>query len=67
VRTRDERAIEAFTYRSEHGKPGRKPSRRYMGLLLTGSRELGLPAPWVERLRAWPLATDERDRQLPLL
>jgi gamma-glutamylcyclotransferase len=67
VRTRDERVIEAFTYRSERGQPGRKPSRRYMGLLLTGSRELGLPALWVERLRAWPLATDERDRQLPLL
>lgn len=67
VRTPDERPVDAFTYRSEHGRPGRKPSRRYMGLLLTGSRELGLPTAWVERLRAWPLAADERDRQLPLL
>ncbi len=67
VRTPDARAVGAFTYRSELGQPGRKPSRRYMGLLLRGSRELGLPAEWVERLRAWPLASDERDRQLPLL
>jgi hypothetical protein len=67
VRTPDARVVPAFTYRSELGRPGRKPSRRYMGLLLTGSRELGLPADWVARLRAWPLAADERDRQLPLL
>ena len=59
--------VAAFTYRSEICRPERKPSRRYMGLLLAGARELALPAEWVERLRAWPLAVDERERQLPLL
>jgi len=59
--------IAAFTYRSEFSRPERKPSRRYLGLLLAGARELGLPAEYVERLRAWPLAVDERDAQLPLL
>jgi gamma-glutamylcyclotransferase len=56
--------IAAFTYRSEISRPERKPSRRYLGLLLAGARELGLPAAYVERLRAWPLAVDERKRQL---
>jgi gamma-glutamylcyclotransferase len=60
-------AVAAFTYRFEHSRPDRKPSRRYLGLLLGGARELALPADWVERLRAWPLAVDERERQLPLL
>jgi hypothetical protein len=59
--------IAAFTYRSEFSRPERKPSRRYLGLLLAGARELALPDAWVARLRAWPLAVDERERQLPLL
>ena len=67
VRTPDAAEIGAFTYRSEISRPERKPSRRYLGLLLAGAREHGLPAAYVERLRAWPLAVDERDRQLPLL
>lgn len=67
VRTGDASEIAAFTYRSERGRSGRKPSRRYLGLLLAGAREHGLPDAWVERLRAWPLAIDERDAQLPLL
>jgi gamma-glutamylcyclotransferase len=62
----DGAAIAAFTYRSELCRPERKPSRRYLGLLLTGARELALPPGWVERLRAWPLAIDERERQLEL-
>ena len=67
VRTAAAGEVEAFTYRSEISRPGRKPSRRYLGLLLAGAREHGLPPDWVERLRAWPLAADERERQLPLL
>jgi gamma-glutamylcyclotransferase len=63
---RDGAAVAAFTYRSEISRPERKPSRRYLGLLLAGARELALPPEWVERLRAWPLAVDERERQLPL-
>jgi gamma-glutamylcyclotransferase len=60
-------AIAAFTYRSEITRPERKPSRRYLGLLLAGARELALPPDWIARLRAWPLAVDERERQLELL
>lgn len=60
-------ALAAFTYRSEISRPERKPSRRYLGLLLAGAREHGLPADYVERLRGYALAVDERERQLPLL
>ncbi len=67
VRTPDAAEIAAFTYRSEISRPERKPSRRYLGLLLAGAREHGLPAEYVERLRALPLAVDEREIQLPLL
>ncbi len=59
----DGRPLEAFTYRSEHGRAGRKPSRRYMGLLLRGAREHGLPETWVEHLRGFELAVDERTGQ----
>ena len=67
VQARDGALVTAFTYCSGLGRPDRKPSRRYLGLLLVGARELELPAAWLERLRAWPLAVDERERQLPLL
>jgi cation transport regulator ChaC len=58
--------VNAFTYRSERGREGRKPSRRYLGLLLAGARHHGLPGDWVARLRELPLAADERETQLPL-
>ena len=67
VQTSEGAEIAAFTYRSEISRPERKPSRRYLGLLIAGARELSLPAEYVERLRSWPLAVDERERQLPLL
>jgi cation transport regulator ChaC len=60
------RVVNAFTYRSERGREGRKPSRRYLGLLLAGARHHGLPDDWVARLRALPLAIDERETQLAL-
>jgi cation transport regulator ChaC len=66
VRTASNDALPAFTYQSPRGIPGRKPSRRYLGLLLTGARHHGLPAPWIDRLRATPVAIDERDNQLEL-
>ncbi len=66
ARAIDDAVIGAFTYGSGRGQAGRKPSRRYLGLLLTGARHHGLPAHYVERLRALPLAVDERERQLPL-
>ena len=67
VRPHDGPLVDAFTYHSSRGVPGRKPSRRYLGLLLAGARHHGLPPAWVERLRGFPLAVDERERQLPLL
>ena len=67
ARPSDGALIRAFTYHSARGQPGRKPSRRYLGLLLAGARHHGLPAAWVEQMRAMPLAIDERERQLPLL
>ncbi len=36
-------------------------ARRYLGLLLAGARQHGLPADWVERLRGFDLARDERE------
>lgn len=59
VRTPDQTA--AFTYRSRRSDPRRKPSRRYMGLLLAGARDHGLPEAYVASLRALELAVDERD------
>lgn len=53
-------ALEAFTYESPRSTDGRKPSARYLGLLLAGARHHDLPAAWIETLRAFPLAHDER-------
>lgn len=66
ARTTAGELLRAFTYVSSRGREGRKPSRRYLGLLLTGARHHGLPDEWIARLRAWPLAVDERESQLPL-
>lgn len=52
--------LEAFTYHSTFATPGRKPSPRYIGLLLDGAREHGLPADYLDYLRAFELAADER-------
>jgi len=57
---RDDARIEALTYVSNHGVAGRKPSARYMGLLLTGAREHDLPAGYIRELEAFELAIDER-------
>ena len=62
-------ALEAFTYTSRHGVPGRKPSRRYLGLLLRGAHHHGLPEAWLLHLRSLELALDERladQLELPL-
>ncbi len=56
----DHRPFEAFTYHSSRGRRGRKPSPRYMGLLLAGARHHGLPPDWVRYLRSLELARDER-------
>jgi cation transport regulator ChaC len=52
--------LAAFTYRSALTCEGRKPSARYLQLLLAGAREHGLPAEYVRALEALELAWDER-------
>jgi hypothetical protein len=63
VRTPEEGAIAAFTYRSAFGRPGRKPSSHYLRLLLDGARHHRLPATWIAFLESHPLAVDERLRE----
>lgn len=52
--------LDAFTYVSARGVPGRRPSARYLGLLLDGAREHALPAEWIRYLESLELAVDER-------
>jgi predicted DsbA family dithiol-disulfide isomerase len=52
--------IEAFTYQSAVSRPGRRPSRRYLDLLLDGARTHALPAAYVAWLDGFDLAFDER-------
>jgi 2-hydroxychromene-2-carboxylate isomerase len=52
--------IAAFTYRSARGQPRRKPSARYLGLLLDGARAGGVPGEYVAWLQGFDLAFDER-------
>ena len=54
------RSIGAFTYESVHRAVDRKPSPRYVDLLLRGARHHGVPAAWIEYLEGLPLAVDER-------
>lgn len=52
--------VGAFTYLSSRVGEGRKPSARYLGLLLDGAREHGLPDEYVAALELLELAVDER-------
>jgi cation transport regulator ChaC len=52
--------VPAFTYRSRHSTPGRKPSARYLGLLVEGATQHGLPAEYVSLLESHEFAVDER-------
>ncbi len=56
----DDDRVEAFTYRSSFASAGRKPSARYLGLLLEGAKRHGLPAEYVRDLEVLDLAVDER-------
>jgi cation transport regulator ChaC len=60
VVTDDGAALAAFAYQGAASVAGRKPSARYLGLLLDGAREHGLPAEWVRYLEGLELAVDER-------
>lgn len=53
-------ALAAFTYESVHRGTARRPSARYLGLLLRGARHHGLPDEWIAHLEAFELAVDER-------
>jgi len=54
--------IAAFTYHSRHRSPGRKPSARYLGILLDGARHHALPDRYVAHLEGYDLAIDEREQ-----
>lgn len=56
--------VDAFTYGSTRGVSGRKPSHRYMSLLLRGARYHSMPSAYVSYLRSFPLARDERQQEL---
>ena len=55
----DER-LAAFTYQSPFHSEARKPSARYLALLLDGARHHGLPTEYYAELGALELAIDER-------
>lgn len=57
----DDTRLYAFTYQSGVSSPGRKPSPRYLGLLLEGARHHGLPGEWIRHLDGWERAVDERE------
>lgn len=56
----EQERISALTYQSTISAPGRKPSSRYMGLLLDGARENRLPLEYLRRLEGIELGRDER-------
>ena len=62
VRTAEGDSITAVTYQSSMIAAGRKPSARYLGLLLDGARHPALPAEYLEYLQRFELAMDERER-----
>jgi cation transport regulator ChaC len=53
----------AFTYQSGVSSAGRKPSARYMGLLLEGARENKLPETYLRYLQRIELGHDERQAE----
>src|SRR5262245_18308648 len=60
VSTEGDARLAAFAYQGALTVAGRKPSARYIGLLLAGAREHGLPAEWIRYLEGLDLALDER-------
>jgi hypothetical protein len=62
VETADGASLAAFTYLSSYRREGRKPSERYLELLLRGARHHGLPRPR-QILAELERALDERERR----
>ena len=56
VRLRDVVPLEARTYLSEQRVSGLRAQPTYKALILTGAREHGLPAEWIELLDRLPVA-----------
>lgn len=56
-----EERVPAFTYQSSLTRPGRKPSARYLRLLVEGAHQHGLPVEYVHFLESFELARDERE------
>jgi len=56
----DDGVVAGFTYRSTMTSPGRKPSARYIDILLDGARFHALPDEYLRVLEAFELAFDER-------
>jgi cation transport regulator ChaC len=52
--------LSAFTYESRHRVAGRKPSARYLGIIVDGARHHRLPDGWIRYLELLELAVDER-------
>ena len=52
--------VPAFTYQASVTREGRKPSARYLRLLVEGARQHGLPGDYVQFLESFELAWDER-------
>jgi hypothetical protein len=52
--------VAGFTYRSSMTSPGRKPSARYLDILLHGARFHALPDEYIRALEGLELAFDER-------
>jgi hypothetical protein len=52
--------VVAFTHQSDRVSRGRKPSARYIGLLIEGAVQHGLPHDYLLYLRSFELAADER-------
>ena len=60
LRFDDRAAVPGFTYRSTITVVGRKPSARYLDILLHGARTYGLPDAYITYLESLELAFDER-------
>src|SRR5207247_9639205 len=58
-----EERVAAFTYQSSWTLAGRKPSARYLRLLVEGARDHGLPVEYVTFLESHELAWDERRQE----
>jgi cation transport regulator ChaC len=61
VLVEDGARVPAFTYRASVTREGRKPSARYLRLLVEGARLHGLPRDYVQFLASFELAWDERE------